>query len=54
MDIQFTINSHDENRQGEGKKSPKIKLGMKIMQISEQTTTGKEVFKIKLPSDLQL
>lgn len=27
MDIQFTINSHDENRQGGGRKSPKIEIG---------------------------
>lgn len=54
MDIQFTINSHDEHRQGEGGKALELKLGMKIMWISEQTKTGKDVFKIKPPSDLQL
>lgn len=35
MDIQFTINTHDENRRGEGGKALKLKLGMTTMQISE-------------------
>lgn len=39
---------------GEGGQALKLKLGMKTMQISEQTKTGKEFFQIKPPSDLQL
>lgn len=39
---------------GKGRKALKLKLGMKITRISEQTEMGKEVFKIKPPSDLQL
>jgi len=39
---------------GKARKALKLKLGMKIMRISEQTKMGKEVFKIKPPSDLQL
>lgn len=39
---------------GDGGKALKLKLGMKIMQISEQTKTRKEFSQIKPPSDLQL
>lgn len=52
--VEWTFNSPStvmmKIGRGKGRKALKLKLGMKIMQISEQTKTGKEVFKIKLPS----
>lgn len=56
--VEWTFNSPSivmmKIGRGKGRKALKLKLGMKTTQISEQTKAGKEVFKIKLPSDLQL
>lgn len=56
--VEWTFNSPStamvKTGRGEGGKALQLKLGMKTMQISEQTKTGKELFHIKPPSDLLL
>lgn len=56
--VEHTFNSQSivmmKTGRRKGRKALKIKLGMKITRISEQTKMGKEVFKIKPSSDLQL